>query len=85
MVADGPVLGTALYAISNDVSQLLSEVGVEAAYLYQTFNLIADSIDSFNTGIALANPSPTEAIDVRFELLNSWGGFVRGLTRTLRR
>jgi hypothetical protein len=52
-----PLSGSAMFQVYNTSGTLLAEVGVASASPMKQFNLIADSISFFDTGIALANPN----------------------------
>ncbi len=54
---DQPMNGTGIFHVYDKADTALAEVGVAAATPSKSFNLIADSIGFFDTGIALANPS----------------------------
>lgn len=81
---DQPIDGTALFTIFDTQGSLLTEVAVPSAFLYQSFELIADSLGAFNTGIALANPAASgEPVTIEFRLDNSLGVFQTFERRTL--
>ena len=58
---DQPISGAAVYHVYNTAGTLLAEAGVASAVISTSFNLIADSIGAFDTGIALANPAENGA------------------------
>ncbi len=56
---DEPINGTALFSIFNK-GILDSEAGVGTTPLQKTLSVIADSLDRYNTGIAVAYPIPSD-------------------------
>jgi hypothetical protein len=52
-----PLSGSAMFQVYSASGALLAEVGVASATPLKQFNLIADSMSFFDTGIALANPN----------------------------
>lgn len=57
---DQPITGTGLFSIYNSQGALDTEVGVGTTPLQRTVSIIADSLDVYNTGIALAYPIPAD-------------------------
>ncbi len=71
---DRPISGVAIFHVFDSQGQALAEVGVNSADLMTRFNLIADSIGFFDTGIAVANPSEsTQTAYVNFNLYDKFG------------
>lgn len=56
---DQPINGTALFSIYNK-GALDSEAGIGATPLQKKLTIIADSLDLYNTGIAVAYPIPSD-------------------------
>ncbi len=74
---DQPISGAAIFHVFDAQGQALAEVGVKSADLMTKFNLIADSIGFFDTGIAVAYPTnTTTTTSVYFELYNRDGFYV---------
>ncbi len=73
---DKPISGTAVFHVFNSQGSALAEVGVNSADPITKFNLIADSIGFFDTGIALANPDQTNQTYVGIDLVDGTGKFV---------
>ena len=73
---DQPISGTALFTLFDESGEVATEVGVNSARLRRNFNLLADTADVFNTGIAITNPVKSEdegdepTATVRIELRN---------------
>lgn len=58
---DKPINGAAIFHIFDSGGRILTEVGVDSSVLRKTFNIIADTLGAFNTGLAVANPSEKNA------------------------
>ncbi|MFZ0429062.1 MAG: hypothetical protein WAO20_13165 [Acidobacteriota bacterium] len=82
---DQSIRAVGLFAITDSAGRLQSEVGVESPFLRENFRLIADSVELFDTGIALVNPEEGENADlsVTVQLNNSQGQFVASKQVTL--
>ncbi len=57
---DQPITGTGLFSLYNSQGALDTEVGVGTTPLQKAVSIIADSLDVYNTGIALAYPIPAD-------------------------
>ncbi|MBI4446267.1 MAG: hypothetical protein HY645_10205 [Acidobacteria bacterium] len=85
VIMDKPMSGTAIFHLFDTSDRLLSEVGVNAAVLRKNFNIIADTLGFFNTGIATANPSEENLTsNVNFYLYDKNGTFVSAANRSLK-
>ncbi len=79
---DQPLAGVAIFTIRDSGGEIVAAVGVDAEPLRQNFELFANSLQRFNTGIALVNPlEPEEGqadvpVTFRVTLRNAIGAFV---------
>ena len=79
---DQPLAGVAIFTIQDSTGQTLAAVGVEAALLRRSFELFANTLQLFNTGLALVKPvEPEEGqedvpVTIRIVLANRFGSFV---------
>ena len=64
---DQPIIGTTLFTILDSTGSVVAEVGVPSAILQRRFNLLADSTEGFDTGIAMAFPLVPEDDEERKE------------------
>lgn len=81
--ATQPISAASSFGLRNAAGQILTDVGVEAATLASEFTIFADSIGESRTGLAVANPSDTETVNVNFELNDPSGAQVAARQRTL--
>jgi hypothetical protein len=70
---DQPISATALFTTFDAAGRLVTEVGVNSPALRTDFNLIADTTDVFNTGIALAYPLEEGEAQINLSLFDSEG------------
>ena len=79
---DQPLAGVAIFTIRDSAGEIVAAVGVGAEPLRRNFELFANSLQRFNTGVALVNPlEPEEGqadvpVTFRVTLLNAIGAFV---------
>ena len=74
---DKRISGVSIFHVFDAQGRALAEVGVNSAEPMSKFNLIADSIGYFDTGIAITNPSETsQTTNVYFGLFNKDGDWV---------
>ena len=81
--SDQPISGSLSFGIRDSQGNVLTDVGVPASILGGEFTIFADSIGSSRTGVAAANPSEDQAVDLVFTLNRSDGTQVAVEERTL--
>jgi hypothetical protein len=73
---DQPLAGGGIFQLYRQNGQLISEVGVADTSPGELMTLVADSIGSSSTGLAIANPSEEDDVTVTLRLFDSQGGTV---------
>ena len=81
--SDQPISGSLSFGIRDSEGNVLTDVGVPASVLGNEFTIFADSIGSSRTGVAAANPSDDQSLDLVFTLNRSDGTQVAVQERTL--
>ncbi|UCF37624.1 MAG: IPT/TIG domain-containing protein, partial [Acidobacteriota bacterium] len=83
VVTDIPLTGTGTFEISTSQGEFLSEVGIGESPQSTSVMLFADTSAGKNTAWAVANPSPTETVDLTLELRDLGGNSIATRTATL--
>ena len=71
--AEQPIVATSSFGIIQEDGTVTTDVGVGDSVAGTTFTIFADTMGARNTGLALANPNPNQAVTIQLTLRTADG------------